>query len=101
MSIKLGKYQFEGPYTSVNSLDDRSGVYAILCYNGQYRVIDIGESAEVKTRVTNHDRQGCWTRNCTSTLAYAVYYTSYLQQSGRMAIEQELRKLYDPPCGKQ
>jgi len=103
MSIKIGNYTFNGPYTSTASLEDRSGVYAILCQKegNNYHVVDVGESATVKSRVETHDRQDCWKRNCNSTLAVAVYYTPNLQQAGRMAIEQELRKQHDPPCGKQ
>jgi len=103
MSIKIGKYTFNGPYTSTANLEDRSGVYAILCQKegNNYNVVDVGESATVKSRVDRHDRKDCWKRNCNSTLAVAVYYTPNLQQPGRMAIEEELRKQYDPPCGKQ
>jgi hypothetical protein len=102
MSIKIGKYTFEGPYTSTANLEDRSGVYAILCQKeGNNYVVDVGESATVKSRIDSHDRGDCWTRNCNGTLAVAVYYTPNLHQPGRMAIEQELREQYDPACGKQ
>ena len=102
MSIRIGRYTFEGSYTSTTKLEDRSGVYAILCQKeGNNHVVDVGESATVKSRVDSHDRKDCWKRNCNGTLAVAVYYTPNLQQPGRMAIEQELRQQYDPPCGKQ
>jgi len=102
MSIQIGGYTFEGPYTSTAKLEDRSGVYAILCQKeGKNYVVDVGESATVKSRVDGHDRKDCWKRNCNSSLAVAVYYTLNLQQAGRMEIEQELRKQYDPSCGKQ
>jgi len=103
MSIKIGNYTFDGPYTTPDKLEDRSGIYAILCQKdgNNYRLIDVGESANVKTRVETHDRKDCWKRNCNGTLTFAVYYTPGLQQPGRMAIEQEIRKQYDPPCGKQ
>jgi hypothetical protein len=102
MSITVGKYTFEGPYISTKELEDKSGVYAIHCLRGGlYFLIDIGESATVKSRVDNHDRKDCWNRNCTGTLTVSVYYTPKLQQVGRMLIEQEIRKQYDPPCGKQ
>ena len=101
MSIKIGKYNFEGPYTTTAKLEDRSGVYAILCQkNGNYNLVDVGESALVKSRVETHDRQDCWRRNCNSTLTVAVNYTPNLQQPGRMAVEQEIRAQYDPSCGK-
>jgi len=100
MSIKIGNYNFDGPYGSTNSLENKSGVYVILDCNSNdsCKVIDIGESKEVKDRVENHDREGCWTRNVSNTRKYAVKYCS---ESDRMQIEQELRKQYNPPCGKQ
>lgn len=102
MSIKIGNYTFEGPYTKVESLQDKSGVYVILCHNSQnYNVVDVGESATIKSRIENHDRKDCWKKNCSSTLEVAVLYTPNMQQAGRMGIEQELRDQYKPPCGQR
>jgi len=102
MSIKIGKYTFEGPHTNSNLLQDKSGVYAILCHSGQnYNIVDVGESATVKSRIEGHDRKDCWKRNCSSTLKVAVLYTPNAQQVGRMAIEQELRNQYCPNCGEK
>ncbi len=101
MSITIGKYQFEGSYTNTSELENRSGVYAILCVReGKYSMIDVGESSEVRDRVENHDREDCWYRNCSGALAFAVYYTPNQQQSGRMVIEQKIRRQYKLPCGK-
>jgi len=102
MSIKIGQYQFDGPYTHTSSLHDKSGVYAILCeVAGKYSVIDIGESATVKSRIETHDRVDCWKRNCNGTLHIAVLYTPNKQSAGRMEIEQELRDTRELPCGKR
>lgn len=101
MSIEVGKYTFEGPYTTPEKLEDRAGVYAIHCYrDDKYSLIDVGESATVKSRVETHDRKDCWKRECAGTLMVSVYYTPNLQQAGRMQIEQEIRDQYNPPCGK-
>jgi hypothetical protein len=102
MSIKIGKYTFEGPYTSTNSLEDRSGVYVILCHSGaEHYPIDVGESATVKSRVNDHERKPCWNRNCNSSLVVAVLYTPHLQQAGRKQIEREIRRQFDFPCGER
>lgn len=102
MSIKIGNYNFEGPYNNTASLQDKSGVYVILCQgNPSYKVVDIGESAAVKSRIESHDRKDAWKRNCSSTLAVAVLYTPNAQQAGRMTIEQELRDRHKPPCGQR
>jgi len=102
VSIAIGQYTFEGPYDKTASLQDHSGIYAILCYrDSKYVVIDLGESAKVKERVENHDRKDCWKKNCTGTLMVAAYYTPNLQSSGRVLIEQELRAQYNPACGER
>ncbi len=100
MPITVGRFSFEGPYTNTDNLEDRAGVYAIHCHvNQAYHLIDVGESAQVKTRVEGHDRKDCWTRNCRGTVTVSVLYTPNAQQAGRRAIEQELRNQYNPPCG--
>jgi hypothetical protein len=100
MTITVGNYTFQGPYASTASLMDNSGVYAVHCQrNGAYYLIDVGESATVKSRVDNHDRADCWKRNCSGTLTVSVLYTPNKQQAGRKEIEQELRNQYNPPCG--
>jgi len=103
MSIKICDYEFEGPYPTQESLRDRSGVYVILCKNDEskYAPVDCGESAEVKSRVTNHDRRVCWERNCGSNLYFAVYYTPNLQSLGRVEIERRVREAFSFPCGKR
>jgi hypothetical protein len=101
MAIQIGRYNFEGPYLSMSSLEDRSGVYAILTRNGTvYSPVDVGESAQLKTRVATHDRKECWQQHALGALAVAALYTPGLQQAGRRVIEQELRQQYTWPCGK-
>lgn len=101
MSIPIGRYTFDGPYSSTSQLQDRSGIYAVLTSsNGQnFTVIDVGESATIKSRIESHDREDCWVRNRSGSLYWAVLYTPGQQQAGRMQIEQELRKLFQPVCG--
>jgi len=100
MSIEINGMQFEGPYTDLNKLEDRSGVYAILDKRtDQTTLLDAGESSEVKTRLSNHERKSCWTTNSRGTIAVAVKYTPNLQQSGRKEIEQKIRSKYNPSCG--
>lgn len=101
MSIQVGKYTFEGPYSSAETLQDASGVYLILCHSGdKYHPVDVGESGTVKYRVEGHERKSCWDRNCNSSLVVAVLYTRNLHQEGRRKIEQEIRGMYNFPCGE-
>ncbi len=99
MSIAIGGYNFEGPFTDEAHLRAASGVYAILGGNGgQWSVVDIGESGNVQERVRNHDRSDCWRKKGHSTLAAAAFYVPEAQ---RMRIEQSLRQQFRPPCGER
>lgn len=99
MSINIGNYNFDGPFTDANSLLNQSGVYVIVGKNAQnakWNVVDIGESEAVRDRVSNHDRQNCWSKQGYRTLAVAAHYCG---ERERMKIERELRQQYNPPCG--
>lgn len=99
MPITLGQYNFDGPFTSTNQVLNRSGVYAMLTRSNSlqsYTVIDIGESGDLRSRLDNHDRSACWTRNDLGQLSVAVLYCD---ERTRMAVETALRAHYRPVCG--
>ncbi len=102
MAITIGRYAFDGPYDSAEFLEDRSGVYAVLDRRiDGYWVLDVGESAQVKTRVVTHERRACWSFHGRRPLYYAALYTPGVHQAGRMQIEVEIRGQYKPPCGER
>ena len=100
MGITIGSYSFDGPFSSFADLQRRSGVYAILGPNGSggRKIVDIGESGDLRTRVESHDREDCWNRQTSRNWSVAAYYCD---EPTRMRIETALRKQYDPPCGKR
>jgi hypothetical protein len=99
MAIKLGKYSFTGPVASIDKIKDRSGVFAIVCkVDSEFFLIDVGESSKLRTRIENHDKKDCWTKNCNGQLTIYVHYTTFLNQKGRILIEQALRELFHPDC---
>lgn len=96
-------YTFGGPYAYTDSLEDKSGVYAIVDHrsDGSYHLLDVGESHTVKTRIQQHDRKLCWERHKHGHIMFAVYYTPNAQQFGRKGVEQDIRGYYQIPCGVQ
>lgn len=99
MTIRIGNYSFEVPFTDTTSLKSQSGVYAVLTRGNQadrWTVLDIGESEDVRGRVKNHDRKNCWQHDSKGTLSVAAYYCG---AGVRERVEAELRKQYNPPCG--
>ena len=99
--LRLGNWNFEGPYTT-SRLADRPGVYAVLDVHNNgasYTCIDVGESDEVATRVGNHRRTGCWKRHTRGQRAFAVLYTDGCNDDYRRLVEQDVRRSVSPPCG--
>lgn len=102
MGFKAWGHDFDGAYDSPDHLQSRSGVYVIWCKSGDsWTVLDVGETADVKERVSQHDRANCWSRNCSGTIYYSATYTPNLHQAGRMEIEKMIRNSTNPPCGER
>jgi hypothetical protein len=96
MGINISNYAFDGAFPSPSHLQDRSGVYAVLgATAGGLKVVDIGESGAIRTRVAFHDRAPAWARQGLP-LTYAALYCD---EASRMRIERELRVAYNPLCG--
>jgi len=92
VTITFGSHTLEGPYISTDSIENRSGVYVILCkVDDKYDFPDSGESSEVKSRIDNHDNKDYWKRQCQDgTVYYAVKYTPNLQQEEGRQIEMDI-----------
>ncbi len=102
MAFEYLGYQFDGAYTSPDSLESGPGVYVIWCRRDQnWAVLDVGEADDVKERVKNHDRADCWKQNCVGIIYYSATYTPSLNQSQRNEIEQKIRDKANPLCGKR
>lgn len=95
MDFEMGNSFFTGRYAidRIDRIEDWPGLYSILCYrNGEYYMIDVGESDNVRSAVENNGRREFWERRCSGTLVVTVYYTSDMQRSERERLEREIRK---------
>ena len=100
MTVKIGDYAFDGPFNSADSIEDKSGIYAVLHYKeGKCYLLDIGESSQMKKVIEEHDRKE-WEKNSDGAIEYSVYYTPELKEDDRKEIEAKIRATYRPPCGK-
>lgn len=85
-----------------STLPDSGGVYVIVDLIGyQFTVIDCGESGQLRTRLSNHDRAPSWRRHARGLLAVAVRLTSGWTAQQRRTLEGRIRSTYQPPCGEQ
>lgn len=100
IKVASGTYPFDGPYESATDLPAASGVYVISTkqQNGKHRVLDVGESGDVRERVSNHDRASCWDSHKRDSLYMSAYQCG---ETTRMSLEGEIRKEYEPPCGEK
>ena len=102
ISIKIGRYNFDGPYASFDLVEDRPGLYALVDeVNGEYSLIDIGEAENIRSSLVFHERRACWRKYFEGKLRVAVYYTPAKQQPERIKIEQEIRDYFSIPCGRK
>ena len=52
----IGNYNFDGLYNSIEKIEDISGIYVVLCcHNKICNIIDVGESASVRSRIESKD----------------------------------------------
>ena len=104
MSTKRPETKWYGPYPieQADKLKNEPGVYVILCQDSsssRRRVIDVGQSDDVRKRVTNHDRKDCWRKHCQGSLKVAATYIKDEQQ--RLDREKEIRQHCKLPCGER
>jgi len=102
-SLNILGYSFEGPYTDISSVRDQAGLYVICDYrsDGKWYVLDVGESEQLRTRLTNHERASCWNRHRQGQLGVAVLYTPGWTEDQRRILESTIRDAFSPPCGKR
>ena len=101
MTFERWGYKFDGPYDSPDSLQPIAGVYAIWCGDELDELLDVGESDNVRDRVSDHERADCWEQNCTGTIYYSATYMPFSDEDERRRVEQEIRRLTNAPCGER
>jgi len=91
-------------YTS--ALTNEAGLYAIgptplsaLKKDENFKLVDVGESSNIRERVKNHERKACW-RAKARAIRYAYLRTPGKSKSEREEIVKDIRDKEDPPCGK-
>ena len=90
MTVKIGDYDFDGPFSSTDSIENKSGLYAILHYKeGKYYLLDIGESSRIKKEIEDRDRKE-WEKSSNGVIEYSVIYTPKLWKDDRKEIETKI-----------
>lgn len=102
MTLGVIGYDFEGPYLKTDDIRNEAGVYLVTRKNtdGKYKIIDVGETDTLKTRLAGHDRKDCWAKYVTFPIFW-VLYTSDKAEVVRRKIEKGIREKYKPDCGER
>jgi hypothetical protein len=99
MSFEGWGYQFEGAYTNPGEVPGQAGVYTVWCWeNNKWKLLDVGQSENMRQRLINHDRVDCWEQNCGGSIYFFVVAIS--SEEERRALEQTIRQQGKPPCGE-
>jgi len=105
-NVTIGGRTFVCVKLSEADFTDVAAGYVILCVaqDRSWTVLDVGQSGELGSRLDDHDRKLCWTRNCPNNNIWVCVYRmpspQYTKQD-REQFEEELRNQYRPPCGKR
>ena len=96
MGLTLGIYQFEGPIESVSLIEEKEGVFAVLCLkeDNSYKLIHVEEANNIKAKIRNHIKSSEWTKLCKNRVAFGVNYTPNLQNQARKMIVNEIKRAY-------
>jgi hypothetical protein len=106
VSVTISTLPFQCVGLSEADFSDIAAIYVILCVeqNGNWTVLDIGQTGELGERIDNHDRKQCWIDKCPNKNVWVCIYkmpsNSYTKQN-RLDLEKRLRDQYNPPCGKR
>ena len=94
--LKVGNYFFDGPFHDFMKLEDKPGVYVIVCHQPPFYIpVDCGESGNVRNCVTTHERVSLWRHNC----AIGDLMVGGLYTTDGNKVEKELRSSIFFPCG--
>ena len=101
MTLERWGYKFDGPYLSPSTLDPKAGIYVIWCnHHDKWRVLDVGQSENVRERCQNHERTDCWEKNChIENIRYSAHYMRDDSEKFRNQVERDIRSQANPRCG--
>jgi len=100
MGFSRWGYNFDGAFNSPDKLKPLPGVYVIWCnYGDNWKILDVGESENVRDRVKDHNRSDCWEENCSGSIYYSATYIS--DDKERRNLERKIRETEYVVCGER
>lgn len=84
--------------SNLSEILDISAVYVVYTKNEaeDYLILDIGESGNIREKISRHDRKSCWERN---KIMGIYYWIIPCDGRVRRVLAHVMRDLYRPLCG--
>ncbi len=107
VAVTIGGRSFSCVPLAEANFADVAAIYVIICVNPDksWRVLDIGQTGELGTRIDSHDRRLCWNTKCETNNIWVCVHpmpSSIYSAADRRALEAALRGQYNPvPCGQR
>lgn len=100
-TMKIGPFDFWGPYDPRGWLPTHGGVYVPLfqTIDGHYCIVDVGETSSFSERLPYHERAAQWEMTSSGTHSIWLHPMVSANASDRRAVEKYIRLLFNPPCG--
>ena len=98
MPIQIEGYTFSGPYYHNRKFKQDFGCVYILV-NNQNKLVDVGQTSSVNSRIINHERKMCWIQHGCVYGGLYVYISP--DENFRLLLERLIRTKYRPLCGQQ
>jgi hypothetical protein len=96
MTVLIGSWEFEGPFTQPKEFLHQPGIYAILsCSEEEYELLEIDETESVRATLERHERFPIGQPASASNVAAAVYYCADLTSSLREGLIEEVLKEFN------
>lgn len=113
VTVSIAGLAFECVPLGQADFGDEAAVYVILCVSegGSWqvldvdaRVLDVGQTAQLGSRMASHERKPAWQANCPNKNIWVAVLrmpSALYSDTDRRELEKRLRQQYSPPCGQQ
>lgn len=98
MDFSIGNYLFTGPFTSIDQIENKSGIFMVFCGNIKgFIIVDISEANNIKTAIEDNMKKQKWEKFCYGgELLFGCYYLEEKSKGEREIINNKIRKKYRP-----
>lgn len=88
MTVFFGKVELQGPFSSLEELENKAGLFAILCIKDeQINLLDVRRAKLVQSDVAKILRDPGWGEACKGKIRVAVLYLTNEQEMEQLKEE--------------